>query len=280
MNTYLDCMPCYVRQALDAVRLATDEVVIQEKVLREILQQTAVMDRGTSTVAMGQRIHRLVRELTGRSDPYRELKDRFNNLALSLMPEMRRLVAAADNPLETAVRLAIAGNIIDFGVNAAVEDSHLHESIEFALKVPLLGDIDVFAQAVSDAESILYLADNTGEIVFDSLLVEMLENVTVAVRGGPVINDATMCDAEVAGLTKITRVIDNGNDAPGTILDDCSPEFQQEFEKASLVIAKGQGNYESLIDNQKHIAFLLRAKCNVISHNIGCDLGSFVLRMR
>jgi uncharacterized protein with ATP-grasp and redox domains len=238
------------------------------------------MDRQTSTVAMGQQIHRLVRELTGRQDPYRELKDRFNELALSLMPEMRQLVAESDNQLETAVRLAIAGNIIDFGVNAAVEDSHLHESIEFALKVPLLGSIEKFAAALDAADSILYLADNTGEIVFDRLLVEQLENVTVAVRGGPVINDATMVDAEFAGLTDIVRVIDNGNDAPGTILADCSDEFQHEFERASLVIAKGQGNYESLIDSDKNIAFLLRAKCSVIAHNVGCDLGSFILRMR
>lgn len=280
MKTYLDCMPCYVRQALDAARLATDDKAIHEKVLREILSRTAAMDMETSTVAMGQQIHRVVRELTGRKDPYRALKDKFNALALELMPELTQRVEQSDNPLETAVRLAIAGNIIDFGVNSEIDESHMHESIEFALHVPLNGDIDELSEAINKAESILYLADNTGEIVFDRLLVEQLPQgrVTVAVRGRPVINDATMHDAEIAGLTDIVEVIDNGDDAPGTILHSCSDSFQERFESASLIIAKGQGNYESLIDISKNIAFLLRAKCSVIADNTGCELGSFILR--
>jgi uncharacterized protein with ATP-grasp and redox domains len=275
-------MPCYASQALNAARLATDDTVIHEKVLREVLSMTATMGLNTSTVAMGQQIHRLVRKLTGQIDPYRELKDKFNALALELMPELSQRVNESANPLETAVRLAIAGNIIDFGVNSKIDESHMHESIDFALKVPLQGDVAEFAKEIDAADTILYLADNTGEIVFDRLLIEQLplEKLTIAVRGRPVINDATMHDAKVAGLTELAPVIDNGDDAPGTILESCSADFCRQFESASLIIAKGQGNYESLIDSKKNIAFLLRAKCSVIAHNTGCELGSFILRMK
>ena len=281
MNTSLDCMACYVRQALDAVRLATADEKIQETVLREILAETARMDVATSTVAMGRRIHSLVRELTGKEDPYFELKEKFNRLALGLLPELRRLTEKSEDPLDTALHLAIAGNIIDFGVKSEVDDSHLHDSIEAALQAPLKGDASRLKALIEDAADILYLADNCGEIVFDRLLIEQLptEKVTVAVRGRPVINDATFHDAEMAGLPEIVEVIDNGYDAPGTILEECSPEFQAKFSAADLVIAKGQGNYESLMGRNKTIAFLLRAKCGVIADNIGCDLGGFVLKI-
>ncbi len=282
MNTSLDCMTCYVRQALDAVRLATNDREIHETVLREILKRTSEMDVNTSTVAMGQQIHRLVRKLTGKDDPYAELKERFNLLALSLLPELRAITEASSNPLETAVHLAIAGNIIDFGVKSNVDDAHLHASIDAALQAPLKGDLKYFSDLIDRSENILYLADNCGEIVFDRLLIEQLspDKLTVAVRGRPVINDATCQDAEVVGLCDVVRVIDNGDDAPGTILSSCSVSFREVFDAADLVIAKGQGNYESLMGVDKKIAFLLRAKCNVIADNIGCELGAFVLKIQ
>jgi uncharacterized protein with ATP-grasp and redox domains len=137
-----------------------------------------------------------------------------------------------------------------------------------------------FRQAVNDAREILYIADNAGEIVFDRLLIERLpiEKVTVAVKGSPVINDVTMEDALVAGLPRIVEVIDNGSDAPGTILESCSGYFQERFEKADLVIAKGQGNYETLSDIDKNIFFILKAKCPVIARDIGCEVGQMIFQ--
>ena len=128
---------------------------------------------------------------------------------------------------------------------------------------------------VQETKSILYLADNAGEIVFDRLLIEQLprDRVTVAVKGGPVINDATREDAEAAGLIDLVEVIDNGSDAPGTILEQCSPSFQRRFAEADLVIAKGQGNYETLNDVPREVFFLLKVKCPVIARDIACDLG-------
>ena len=131
----------------------------------------------------------------------------------------------------------------------------------------------------ANAQDILYLADNAGEIVFDRLLIEQLpmQKITVVVKGFPIINDATMEDAVAAGLTEIVSVIDNGSDAPGTILEICSDAFVSRFEQADLIITKGQGNYETLSDIDKNIYFILKAKCPVIASDLGCPIGQMVL---
>ena len=126
----------------------------------------------------------------------------------------------------------------------------------------------------------LYLADNAGEIVFDWLLLEQMpvEKVTVAVRGSPVLNDATIADTQAAGIPGLVELIDNGSDAPGTILDDCSAEFRRRFDRTDLIIAKGQGNYETLNEVEKDIFFVLKAKCPVIARDLDCHVGSLILR--
>ena len=280
MKTFFDCIPCFVRQALDSIRLVTDDESLHERLVREVLREVSKMDLRQSPPEMGQHIHRLIRELTGQRDPYRRIKDRFNRLALDLYPELEGRLQSSANSMATAVRLAIAGNVIDFGVNSNLNEAHVHEAIEQALTTPFDGDVEEFAAAVSDAEDILFLADNAGEIVFDRLLLRQmpLEKVTVVVKGSPVINDATMVDAEAAGITGMAEVIDNGSDAPGTILDDCSEFFRQRFDKADLVIAKGQGNYETLSEANKDIFFVLKVKCPVIARHLGCQVGSMVLR--
>lgn len=280
MRTYFDCIPCFVRQMLDSVRMTTDNEQIQEKVLREALFLGSKMDLSQSPPAMAQKIHRFIREITGVQDPYLEVKNRFNKLALQMYPELKQQVETSADPLETAVRLAIAGNIIDFGVNSVVEQSQVEKTIAESLTEPLdMEAMEEFRDATSQAEDILYLGDNTGEIVFDRLLIEQLpyEKITFAVKGGPILNDATIEDAQIVGLTDIVNVIDNGSDAPGTILESCSEAFRRRFDKSDLIIAKGQGNYETLSNIDKNIFFMLQPKCVVLARHLGCEIGSLVL---
>jgi len=280
MRTYFDCIPCFVRQVLDSVRMTTDDEQIQEKVLREALYLGSKMDLSQSPPAMAQKIHRFIREITGVKDPYLEVKNRFNKLGLQMYPELKQQVETSADPLETAVRLAIAGNIIDFGVNSVVEQSQVEKTIAESLTEPLdMEAMEEFREATSQAEDILYLGDNTGEIVFDRLLIEQLpyEKITFAVKGGPILNDATIEDAQIVGLTDIVNVIDNGSDAPGTILESCSEAFRRRFDKSDLIIAKGQGNYETLSNIDKNIFFMLQPKCVVLARHLGCEIGSLVL---
>ena len=279
MNTHLDCIPCFVRQALDAVRMATDDDSLHEQMLRDVLRLTSEMDLSESPPRIGQQIHQRLRELTGITDPYAAVKKHFNRMALEILPELRGRVAAAEDPFAAAVRLAITGNIIDFGPKGNITESDANEAIAQVLFEPLHGDIHTFHEAVEQASNILYLADNAGEIVFDRILIEQMlsKRITLTVRGAPVINDATIEDAETAGLTKLVEVVGNGSDAPGTILSDCSPAFRERFSVADLIIAKGQGNYETLSDEPADIFFLFKAKCPVIASQAGVMLGASVL---
>jgi damage-control phosphatase, subfamily I len=279
MRSHFECVPCFLRQALEGVRMITSDEAVHEKVLREVLSLMGHMDFDMSPPVMGQQIHRVIKRETKQSDPYKEQKERSNWLVQKMYPWMCSYVADAKNSREAVLQLAIAGNIIDLGVYNKVDESDIHKSIEKALQTPLEGNEKEFFQAVAKAKKILYLADNAGEIVFDKLLLEQmpLEKVIVAVRGFPIINDATLIDAEAVGLTRLVKVIDNGSDAPGTVLADCSSEFRNEFQRADLIVAKGQGNYETLSDEVKDIFFLFKAKCPVIAQHAGCLLDTLVL---
>ncbi len=280
MKTFFECIPCLIQQSLSAVRLVTGDERIHEQVLREILQSASKMDLCQPPAAMAQVIHRRIRKLCENDDPYRASKLRFNRLALDLLPDFQHRVEKSPDPWDAAVRLAIAGNIMDLGVKGGVGEAEIREVLDHSLQEPLHGSPAEFADAAGRARSILYLTDNAGEIVFDRLLIEHMphQEVTVAVRGSPVINDATLEDAEQAGLFNLVTVIDNGSDAPGTIIHDCKEAFQRRFADADLVIAKGQGNYETLTDVSGNIYFLLRVKCPIIARDIGCPVGRMVLQ--
>ena len=280
MKTYLDCIPCLARQALGAARLATSDATVHERVLRRVLTAMSRMEMSQSPPAMAEQIQCVISEIIGDEDPYREMKRGFTEFALGLLPRLRERVGQAPDPFALAVRLAIAGNIIDAGVNPGVAQEHVRQAIDWALAAPLdRGALEQLRVAVKNASSILYLADNAGEIVLDRLLLERISphKVMLAVRGGPVLNDATVEDARAAGLTDLVRVVDNGSSAPGTILEDCSDSFRAHFASADLVIAKGQGNYESLNDAQREIYFLFKAKCEVVARDLGCEVGQMVV---
>jgi uncharacterized protein with ATP-grasp and redox domains len=281
MRIYLDCLPCFLRQTLDAVRCVTPDEQIHEKVMRQVLELVGSTDPRRTPPAIGQQIHRVIRRMTGNADPYRQRKQDSNMLAMRLYPQLKERIRDARRPLETAVRLAIAGNVMDFGLYSSMDVDHVREAVESALADGCdAGCLEEFTQAVNEARDILYLGDNAGEIVFDRLLIEELPpgKVTFVVKGSPILNDATGEDARMTGLTDIVDVVENGSDAPGTLLQDCSAQFHQRFARSDLVIAKGQGNYESLNEVDKAMFFLLRAKCPVIAADLACAVGQMILR--
>lgn len=279
MNTALACIPCFIRQTLEAVRFVSDDTDLHERVVREVLTLAADLDFAVPPPAVARDIHRRIRELSDFEDPYRTAKQRATRLALELYPELWSRVSASNDPLETAVRLSIAGNVIDLGVYTHVDRSDLRRAVEAVISERIYGDLDGFKHAISEAESILFIADNAGEIVFDRVFIEQLplDRVTVAVRGAPVLNDATREDARTAALADLVPIIDTGSDAPGVLLEECGEEFLKAFEESDCVIAKGQGNYEGLSDVDKRIFFLLKVKCSVIAERTGRSVGAHLL---
>ena len=229
---------------------------------------------------LGGFVQRTIRQFTGVQDPYREEKERCNQEASQMLPESRSIVEGSHDPLEAAVKFAIAGNIIDFAVKARPDGSDLRAALARATATVLPAKAFArFKEAIAGAERILYLADNAGEIVFDRLLVEQIlpRKLTFVVRGSPTINDATLHDAQSTGISDLVEVIDNGSDIPGTVLHHCSASFQQRFRDADLVIAKGQGNFESLDEEDKTIFFLFTAKCPPVAAQLGCEVGKLVI---
>lgn len=282
MKMSLDCVPCFVRQAADAVKMSVLSDDDRKSLMHNVLQWLGDVDLNQTPPAAAQMIHRRLRELLSTDDPYRESKDRQNEMAAALIPAIRKYIELSSDPLVMAVRYAITGNIIDLGAKNRIGYAEIYEELQNASMQPIFGNIEAFRRVILKAKTILYLTDNAGEIFFDGLLIEQLKGarVTLAVRGAPVINDATRSDAQAAGLDNIAEIIDNGSDAPGTILGDCNNEFRRHFHEADMVIAKGQGNFESLSDESREIFFLFKTKCPVISRHSGFCLGTYVLAHR
>lgn len=287
MPSSIDCSLCLLRQSLEAARFASSDPAIHEKIIRQVVIDVLEMGFETPPPRIGQKLHRTIREMTNNPDPYLHVKQKFNDLMLSRIDHFRDLVKSSADPFETAVRLAIAGNTIDFAIRANLEAKDIDEAVEQALRQPINGDVNELRQIIEKADKILYLADNAGEIVCDRLLIEHLlpKDVTACVRGLPIINDATLDDAKQVGLTEIVPVISNGNDGMGTMLEQCSQEFMAVFHEADLIISKGLGNYETLICYDKTalpqpIAFLFKAKCEFIAQFSGTQLGDCVIRIQ
>jgi uncharacterized protein with ATP-grasp and redox domains len=279
MRVHLDCFPCFLRQSLIALRLGTKDKALQEIILKSIIEDIRSADTSKPPAFATTFIHRKIRQMLGK-DPFKEIKSEYNQAALKLYPSLKTTVDESPEPLRTAARLAIAGNVIDFGIFTSID---IEGTIRRALNGPLaVDDYNIFADAVSAADEILYLADNAGEIVFDRLLIEALvsggKRVKAVVKGSPVINDSTREDAEESGLTSVCEVIDNGSEAVGTILDWVSPSFRQQFTDAQLIISKGQGNFETITGAEKNIFFLFQSKCDVVSKELGLSIGSMLLK--
>ena len=279
MRTHIECFPCFLRQTIIALDQVKGDSTLREDIVREVLSIMQSADLSKPPAYTTTFIHRLIRNRLG-LDPFEKVKDVYNRLALGLYDGLKEETRSSADPLWTAVRLAISGNVIDFGIFTSIDiEKSIRRSLESEIGVD---DYEAFRDSVSKAGEVLYLLDNAGEIVFDRLLIEELgalgKKVTAVVKASPVLNDVTAADAQQTGLTDICRVIDNGSDGIGTILEWTSKKFQQQYREAELVISKGQGNFETLIADAKKTYFLFQSKCDVVSKELGLSPGSMLLK--
>ena len=279
MRVHLDCFPCFLRQSIIALRLGTRDAAVREKILKDVLQEVEQSDTSRPPAYTTTFIHRKIRQLL-KGDPFSQIKSEYNQIALALYPSLKRLVQESSDPLWTASRLAVAGNVIDFGIFTSVD---IEGTVKRALHSPFAVDeYHAFKDALSDTEEVLYLLDNAGEIVFDRILIETMvssgKRVVAVVKGTPVLNDCTRVDAFEAGLPEVCEIIDNGSDAVGTIIEWTSGDFQKSYAQMQFIISKGQGNFETVSDPRKTIVYLFQSKCEVVSRELGLSLGSMILK--
>lgn len=276
MKASLDCYPCFFIQTLKTARMVTSD----EKELLRILKEVSVylsqssLDVTPSEIGLG--VYRIISRITGVEDPYKEVKAKCVRKALSLYPELKKLIESSEDRLMTAVRLSIAGNVIDFGTDS---DFNLEKELGTVLSQGMAVDHSPeFREVLRRAQNVLYIADNAGETVFDRLLIEEIKQpVVYVIREKPIINDATREDALLSGLDKVSDILSSGCDAPGNILKFCSDDFLRAYKSADMIISKGQGNYEALSDEERPLFFLLKAKCQVVARDLGVQEGSLIL---
>lgn len=273
-----ECIPCAIGSLITLFKKKIVPADQQDEIFRSMLEYFARLDYEQSPPAIAREMHRMIKKALNNPDPYANLKVQFNELMLGKYPELKKQVKASADPFLYALRMALAGNIIDFGPNGKfdVEGTIKRaQSAEFAFDDSL-----ALKKAIDNAQSILYLGDNAGEIVLDRIFLETIghPNVYFAVRGNPIINDVTIADAKTVGIDKLAKVISNGDDAPGTLLQNTSPEFQEMFNSVDLIISKGQGNFESLMQCQQNIYFILMVKCHHVAKHLGCQKDDFVVK--
>ncbi len=279
MKTHLECLPCTVNSYL---RLADTGVIPEEKkeeLMRQLLSFLSEADYKYSPPEMGAELHRMIRKSLQNPDPYLKIKKEYNQMMLDLYPSFTEMVEQSDTPFDTAMRLAIGGNVIDFGAKYQFDVMEtIHSAVESELAID---DSASLQQALGNAQSLLYIGDNCGEIVLDKIFLEHLnvpEKIFV-VRGAPIINDITLDDARMVGMEKVARVVTTGDDSPGAVWERSSEEFRTLFNEADVVISKGQGNLEGLIERKhKNLYYLLVTKCELIAERIGTQKGGFVVR--
>ena len=283
MKISYECGPCFLRQAREAMDLSTDDEALKMELMEDIFKFLSKnFKEDTNSNSTGSIMHNMIKEKTGCQDPYHKEKIEGNEIALKYLPDVKRILEE-DDSLENHVKIAIIGNILDFG--AFTLDDDIESVIKTALKKDLaVKDIDEFESSLKAHDRVLYMVDNTGEIVFDKLLLSKIREygleITIAVKSEPILNDACMEEALDAGLDEYGEIVEIGCGTVGYVDSEISDEFREIFESHEFVISKGMGNYEGLTEidlSGKDIYFLLCAKCNTISKDIGVNLHDMLL---
>jgi len=278
MKTHLDCIPCFISQALRAGKEISNDEIFLKSILDRICGMVKDFSLDKSTPEIADLIYSEIKIITKNMDPFSKKKKQNIEEALRFEPELKQIVENSDDKLLTAIRIAIAGNVIDLGANVNFD---LRRDVNQILKQDFaIFHYEEFKEYLNQTEKILYIGDNAGESVFDKILIEQLGRpVIYAVRDEAVINDVTFDDAIASGLEKFSKIISSGCSAPSTLLERCSDEFLNEYHTSKLIISKGQGNYEGLSDTKDKVFFLLKAKCPVIADYLNVNINDIVLKL-
>ena len=286
MKTHLECIPCFIKQSLESARMATGDEKIQTEVLKNVMKHLQNISFTNSPPEISREVHQIIRKVTKSKDPYKKVKDQSNKMAKEEYPRLKKLMRESDDPLLMAIKLSIVGNVIDFGT---MNRFNLDDMIDNAIKKEFdESSYSEFKKTLEKSETVLFLADNTGEIFFDKLLLEELKNkqkkITYVVKANPIINDATLEDVHFAGIDKLATIIqgDAGQklSSPGMILPYASKQFMELFESSDMVISKGQGNYEGLSDVNRKAFFMLVVKCPLVAQDINDEIGKLILKVK
>ncbi len=291
MNVELRCISCILNRGYLQIQEATNDKSLQFKTLSAILSFLAEEFKPTANPAyLGTKRDRLIREITGDPDPYKQKKQLSNQKTLEVLPVAQSIVSKETSPelrFRKACLSAIVGNIIEFDLpDNPFKFVDLEKLIQQAESDLAIDEIPQIFNKAKNAKSVLYLTDNAGEIALDKLLVQELKNlgahVTVAVKAGPILNDATLEDAKIVGMDKVADVVmSTGSDSVGLFPEECSEDFLKLYRSVDFVVAKGMGHAETLTELELPVlhALLLRSKCCTVANHFNVDTGKNIAKL-
>jgi len=278
--TRLDCIPCLLAHALKTIRKSGVSEELESELFAGAVEASKILLDGAPAPVAARKIYQSISAKTGIDDPFRDFKGQSTQMALRILPRLQEMVAKSQNPFAKAVEFSIAGNAIDL-VQMEEEDLNsiigLLESHSASLSGE--GDVEKLADEISSAKTVLIIGDNAGEAVFDRLLLEQMhgKKLYYSVRGGPALNDVIEIDAIESGIGDFAEIISSESNVPGTLLEEVGDKFREVFDQADVVIAKGQGNLETLDIAPRAIYHLFKAKCEPIAKLTGRNVGDFVI---
>ncbi len=277
MKTYQACIPCIMNLMESTLNKTNMDNLSRQMLLDKFELDWTKTDMSLPPARTAGLIYQKLLQETDQDDLFKEHKKSSIQEALKLYPSLKKLVEQARDPLDIAIRISALGNILDAG---NPNSYNIDEEIARLFDDRIWGEsLEIFRNKLSGTDSLLFLADNAGEAVFDKVLIEAIDvPVIYAVKSAPAFDDALLADSRQAGIDKVAQLIESGTPYPGTYIPSCSPEFQDLFQNSPLVLAKGQANFETLNDNNRDIFFLLKVKCDVISKEIEYPVGSLVLK--
>ncbi len=271
MKIYPECYNCFITQAIRSSKIHTQD---REKILSVVQRVVRVLvgiDHDVPPPLISEHVYGTIRETLGVDDPYAEIKRKYNDIALGYVDFAKRRISSSEDPLLCALKLSLAGNIIDFG--SEVKRFNIEETIRQTIEKGFdINDYAEFRERLSSAKSVVLLADNAGEAVFDRVLLETIKNIYpdieiyVFVRSGPIINDVTIEDAIYIGMDKVAELVETGKPIPGFWPEYCPDTCKRIYADADIIISKGQGNFETLSEtDDERVFFLFIVKCGVVA---------------
>lgn len=286
MKSNIECIPCIISQGIKTCRIVNADEGLLLNIVKKIMVELQDANLDTTPPELSRNAWNIMNKELGNKDPYRNIKDYYNKEILQVEPKLQQIVDQDDDPFYTALKLVITGNIIDFGAKTHVDKDLVFKMINEVKKAPMvIDDSQTLFDKISRSQQLLYIGDNAGEIVFDKVFIRFLKkhypnlHVTFAVRGAPIINDVTREDAITTGMDKWAEIIDSNDNTPGTVLEKAGVEFVDHFNHAEVIIAKGQGNFESLSNiNNPNLFHLFMAKCRMVAEELGVEQLSLVCK--
>ena len=280
MQIYLDCLPCNLRQVLEASRMTGCDEATKKEIALEAVNVLHEYDKYRTAPEIARAMQKIVNDKTGVYDAYKEIKKADIETAKKLKPKLQELISKKEDKLYWSIKAAAVGNVLD---SAVVQQTKIEDSLvaEFE-KDFAISDYDKFKEKIKDAKNILIIGDNCGETVFDTILMENLPKeavITYATRNIPVINDVTIQEAKDSGIEEYAKIISSGSNYPGTVLEGCSEEFLELFKNADVVISKGQGNFETMSESGREIFYVLKAKCPVVAKLLDVPVASYIFKL-